>query len=170
MTVGSAFTIRREKFRTSILLVLWTLGSALGFFYARASGAHLVPLIKLAVSESASFSGIMVADVLPLMLCALAVFCSELWLIPAVSVIKAFSFSYIACGVSMAYGTASWLVRFLLLFSDTLLIPGFCVFVIRYGVGNRLLLRREWYIWSVLVAVVVCLDYLVISPFSASLF
>lgn len=159
-----------KKYSTALLLIFWVTGSVLGFFFARADRDELVPLVRLVVSRPVSISGILVVDVLPFLVCTLAVFSSEFWLIPVFGGMKSFAFSYNACAVSMAFGRSGWLIRWLLMFSDMLLIPALCVFCVRYLSDNRPQLRREWYIWFLFAIVIGCLDYRFVSSFLASLF
>lgn len=161
---------QRKKCRIVPLLLIWAISSVLGVFFAYSTRNELIPMIRYSVTQPVSLSGTLVVGVLPLFIGFMAVLCSEHWLLPVIGAWKAFAFSYSACGISLAYGAAGWLIRGLLLFSDALLIPALCVFCIRYGSGNRAQLKLEWYAWLLLVAVVGCLDYLVVSPFLVSLF
>lgn len=159
-----------KKFGTSILLIFWVLGSALGFLFGMAGNTDYSTVIRNAVLQPQSLSGILVVALLPFLIGTLAVSCSEFWVLPVLGGIKAFAFSFIACIVSVTFGQSSWLIYVLLLFSDMLLVPVFCVFCLRYISGNQALLRREWCIWFLVAILVGCLDYCFISPFLVSLF
>ena len=168
MGIGTLFAQYLNKHRTGVLLACWVMGSGSGLWLAtQFDGAALMEAV---VCRPMSTDGILVVAVLPFLICSLAVQCSELWILPVYGGAKACAFCYNACAVSVTFGDCGWLIRCLLLFSDLFVIPGLCVFCLRYISGGKALLRREWYIWFLLAVLVGSLDYFVVSPFLVGLF
>lgn len=156
--------------RTSpwLLAICWGSGVLGGLLMAFSMEEVLDPLLRQGASMSPSASGLLAATVLPFLLSAFAVSLSEPWLLLIISTFKAFSFSYCACGISLAFGQSSWLVRFLFLFSDLFLVPLLYLFCVRHISGNQKRFRSEA-VCCVLIACVLCaVDYCYISPFLVS--
>ncbi len=170
MHTPSFFSQYWKKFGTAVLLIFWVFGSVLGVLFVMSGNTVYPTVIRNAVLQPQSLSGILVAALLPFLIGTLAVSCSEFWVLPVLGGIKAFAFSYVTFTVSVIFGQSSWLIYVLLLFSDMLLVPVFCVFCLRYVSGDQVLLRREVYIWFLVAILVGCLDYCFISPFLVSLF
>ena len=170
MSVSLSLSRLWKKYNTAVLLSFWALGSALGTVVACRISQEAASAVRNAVSQPVSISGVLVVDVLPFLICGLAIVFAELWLIPFIACAKAFGFAFNACAITVAFGSSGWLIRCLLLFSDMLLIPALCVFCLRYSKRNLVRMRREIHAWAVLVALVGCLDFCVVSPFLARLF
>lgn len=152
-----------------LLGICWVLGMLLGVFSAHGAEGTLIPLIRQSVSSRSSALGALCAALLPFLLSALAVSFSEPWLLLLISSFKAFSFTFCACGVSLAFGQSSWLVRFLFLFSDLCLIPILYLYWLRHLRKDRI--TRYWELpcclgWATLICGI---DYWFISPFLASI-
>ena len=158
-----------RKFSVWLLALSWVSGLLLGALAANASKDILTPLIYGSVLCDASILGLLCASLLPFLLSAFAVFLSEPWLLLIISTFKAFSFSFCASGVSLAFGQSSWLVRFLFLFSDLCLVPVLCIYWLRHISGRHTV--RQWELPACLcaAAVVSCIDYCFIAPFLVSL-
>ncbi len=158
-----------RKFSPWLLAFSWLLGMLLGIPTAVASSSILVPMMRQSVQCSVSIPGLFTAAVVPFLLSAFAVSLSEPWLLLIISTLKAFSYSFCACGVSLAFGQSSWLVRFLFLFSDHLLIPLlylYCVRHIRCEVPHRPWEMCGFIGTSLLIGGI---DYFLVAPFLVSL-
>ena len=152
-----------------LLCFCWILGMILGVFSAHGAEASLVPLIRQSTRSPGSALGLLSAALLPFLLSGLAVSFSETWLLLLISAFKAFSFTFCAAGVSLAFGQSSWLVRFLFLFSDLSLIPVLYIYWLRHLRKDSK--TRRWELPCCLIwATIVCgIDYLYIAPFLASI-
>lgn len=153
-----------------LLALSWFAGVAFGTAAGCSSTEFSVPLIRESVQCDMSISGMLSTTLLPFLLSALAVSFSEPWLLLVISTFKAFSFSFCAWGVCLAFGQSSWLVLFLFLFSDFCLIPLLYLYWLRHIKGlNRI---RRWELAAFLTAAITvgCIDYLYIAPFLVSLF
>ena len=168
-TSASRVAIWWRKNATRFLAFCWFLGIALGCMAAAASGPVLADLVRRSTGASLSITGAMTAAVLPLLLSAFAVSFSEPWLLLFISTFKAFSFSFCAWGVCLAFGQSGWLVLFLFLFSDVFLIPLLYFYWLRHIRGDRT--PRTWELPAFLTASlgIGCIDYLFIAPVLASL-
>lgn len=125
--------------------------------------------MRESVKCSVSIPGLLTAAVLPFLLSAFAVRLSEPWLLLIISAFKAFSFSFCACGVSLAFGQSSWLVRFLFLFSDLCVIPLLYFYWVRHIRGGRSTVRWELPVFIGAAAAIGWVDYCFIAPFLVSI-
>lgn len=160
----------RRSYRKALLIMCWLAGSASGILFSHSASADAIPFITGAVCQPITLCGALVVGFVPFLISALAVFSCELWVLPLVGGMKGFGYCFVICAISMAFGDSGWLIRCMLLFSDTVLVPLLCLFDFRYFVGGTNRFPREWFIWFLVVAVVVSLDYFVVSPFFVGLF
>jgi len=158
-----------RKFSPYLLALSWFLGMLLGIPAAVATSEFLVPMMRQSMQCSVSIPGLLAATVVPFLLSALAVSLSEPWLLLIISTFKAFSFSFCACGVSLAFGQSSWLVRFLFLFSDHLLIPLMYLYWMRHIQDQAV--HRAWELYGCIGAALLIggIDYFLVAPFLALL-
>lgn len=152
-----------------LLALSWFLGMLLGVPAALAASEFLVPMMHESVQCSVSITGLLASTLLPFLLSAYAVSLSEPWLLLIISALKAFGFSYCACGVSLAFGQSSWLVRFLFLFSDHCLIPVLYLYWLRHIHGQTK--AAVWELPACIGAALLVgsIDYCLIAPFLVSL-
>ena len=121
-------------------------------------------MMRRAVSCPVSIVGLVVV-LLPFLFSAFAVYLSKTWLFLPFCFLKAFQFAYVAGSVSMAFGSAGWLIRLLLLFSDGCTIPVLLWIWLRWiGRGGRKALQQIA-ACTILGAMVWAVDYFVVSPF-----
>jgi hypothetical protein len=158
-----------RKFSPWFLAFSWILGMLLGFFSAHAASSFLTSLMRQSVSYSASILGLLAASIVPFLISALAVSLYEPWLLLIISTLKAFGFSFCACGVSLAFGQSSWLVRFLFLFSDYFTIPLMYLYWLRHIQGNVKPCFWELPSGIGIALTVGWFDYCFVAPFLVSL-
>ncbi len=147
----------------------WCAGLVLGALLALNARSFLVPMICGAAARTPSVIGLFAVTALPFLLSAYAVFISEPRLMLILSALKAMGFGFCACGVSLAFGSAGWLVRFLFLFSDFCGIPALYVFWLRYLSGERRCTLPELGCWVGFSTAIGIIDLFFISPFLAKL-
>ena len=152
-----------------LLAFCWIAGLIAGAAYSCFSADFCTVLIRRSTVQGMSFSGMMTVTTLPFLLSALVISLSEPWLLLVFSTFKAFSFSFCAWGVCLAFGQSSWLVLFLFLFSDFLLLPMLYFYWLRHIRGQAV--TSLWMFSGLLfIALFVgMIDYQFISPFLASL-
>ena len=106
---------------------------------------------------------------LPIVIAVLAVFIGQRWLIFPMAFLKAVAFAYVGWSVVITFGSAGWLIRLLLLFSDCASMP------LLWGFWNKALVSDFDALVPASVAAVLTIlgigivDYGVISPFLISL-
>lgn len=152
-----------------VLASSWFLGLVLGIVFSIAAGDPLVSLMRTAVNSRVSISGLLTAILLPFLLSAFAVLIHESWLLIPIAFFKAFLFSFLGFGVMAAYGSAGWLVRLLLMFSDCCSLPVlFWYWAAHIGGQRNAALPAA--VLPLLIAVGIgSFDYYIISPFLAML-
>lgn len=154
--------------RTWILGLYWLLGLLLGiFFTARADDTYLL-LMRQAACCRVSITGLAAAVGLPFLFCTFAA-SAGVWLIPWICLIKAFLFSSCAAALTASFGSAGWLVRLLLQFSDGLCLPLLLWFSARVYLQKGQDVLRDLRNCLIFTAATVWIDYRVISPFLVSL-
>lgn len=136
----------------------------LGYVCSDAAQDQTVLLVRQSISAVPSMVGAVSVVLLPYLLSALAVSICEPWLILVISTFKAFSFTFCAWGVCLAFGQSSWLALFLFLFSDLCLIPALYLFWLRSIRGERISGWGKWLFLAYALFVFV-LDYWLIGPF-----
>ena len=158
-----------NRFSPALLTLSWVTGMVLGAGFAYLSKQFLVPMVIDSVSAQLSITGLVSAGIVPFLLSAFAVFFCEPWLLLIISMFKAFSFSFCATGVSLAFVQSSWLVRFLFLFSDILIIPVLYVYWLRCLSHRCKVKRWELSLYLCIAGLIVYLDCHFIAPFLKSL-
>lgn len=151
------------------LAVSWCFGLLVGTLSAASASNTLIPMMRGAVSCPVSIFGLLLAVYLPFLLSALAA-----WFYPSLiyglCAFKAFCFSYCAYGINLTFGNSAWLIRFLFLFSEGLLLPVLYLFWMRHISAGRTKLISELVLCALIATVVVIVDILWISPYLIRLF
>lgn len=158
-----------RKMSTVFLAFSWLAGLVSGIFAFSAAGDTFLPLMRSCLYGSVSIISLLCVTILPFLFSTLAVYVSEPWLLLAVSFGKAFLFSLIAVGISVSFGSAGWLMRLLLMFSDFCVLPLLYWFWLRHISGQRVFNGFEIAAVLSLFVLIGSVDYCVISPFLASL-
>ena len=116
-----------------------------------------------------SIVGLLSVILLPFLFSAFAVYSSQRWLLIPIAFCKALSFALVACGIGAAYGSAGWLMRILLMFTDIFSLPLLVLFWVRYCGGERRLTLHSVFTYFTAAACIGSIDFFVISPFLAGL-
>lgn len=155
------------KCSTAILAFSWTMGLAVGLC-AIVSGC-CDAIFYQAADITPTFFSIISVLLLPIMIAVLAVFIGQCWLIFPMAFLKAVAFAYVGWSVVITFGSAGWLIRLLLLFSDCASMP------LLWWFWNKALVSDFDALVPASVAAVLTIlgigivDYGVISPFLVSL-
>lgn len=152
-----------------MLLLCWGCGCLTGILTGMHAGDVYFSLMRGAASCSVSIVGLACSVYLPFLLSALAVYLNRPGLLYIVSFLKAWSFTLTAFGIQAVFGCAGWLVRFLLQFSDILLLCPLCWFCLRHIRSTTAIWKRDFVICSAAVAAVCSIDYCVVSQFLVTL-
>ena len=154
------------RHRNAILLALvWVSALILGTVFAVHAGNNYFLLMRGAPDCSVSIAGLLATVLLPYLFAAFAVYISKPKLLYLVCFAKVFAFAMCGYGICVAYGSAGWLVRWLLQFSDICTVPVLCWFSIRHLQGRSCTFRTDCLIYGGMVMLVGYLDYSLISPF-----
>ena len=144
-------------------------GIFLGHYYASGGNQTYFLLMRMAPSCPVSIVGLISVTFLPFLISAFAVYFSHHELLLPVCFCKAFSFACCAITATRVFGSAGWLVRLLLQFTDICTLPLLCWFWIRHARGEHEKLWMDIILCGVLVMVIGVVDYCVIAPYLVSL-
>lgn len=155
----------RQKWCIFALCIIFSAGC--GAVFADSAGDVYVALMRMAVSRPASIVGLVVSYAVPCIAFLYAVVRSKRWLVYLICALHVFRFSSVGWAVQKSFGSAVWLIRLLMQFSDLFLIPTLIFFSLKFLIGA--FSRRYLLIFIVISAVVGMVYYCLISPFLANL-
>ena len=112
-----------RKVSTLILAFSWISGLLFGVFLFCAASDSVFALMGGCAFDSVSIVTLMQAYMLPFLISALAVFLSFPWMLPVICFGKAVLFSFVFCGLTLAWGTSAFFIRWTLLGFDLLSMP-----------------------------------------------
>ena len=148
---------RRYSLRNYWIVVPWLLALFLGTYCAARSDLSVFSLVRRTAFGTVSTVCLMATQLLPFLFAAYAAYISNTILLLGACSVKLFSFGFTGYLVWTAFGSAGWLMRSLMLFSDIALIPVLCLFCLRIHFG-RAKLMKELLICMGIVVVIVLLD------------
>lgn len=160
---------RNRKGSRSILAFCWISGLLCGMVTSLSAGPSLIGLMRSSLSRSVSIFGLLCIGFLPFLIAITVVSLSKTKWIILICFVKAFLFSFVSIGIFSRFGSASFLLRLLLLFSDC-----FCVCLL-YFLSLRVLSsppKQQKLLFVFLFSLeflVRSIDYRIISPFWARL-
>lgn len=157
------------RFSRYLLAICWFVGVLLGFYAATPSESNVSAARWFAYGQSAPWH-IFLSLCIPVVVSRLAQELSCRWTIFILGFIKAFLFSYSATIIGHCFGSAGWLVRFLLLFSQYMTLPALYLY---FDLLLRKPCRKTYYVESILfiyIAGVVIVDRFVIYPLLNAVF
>lgn len=152
-----------------LLSFLWMVGLVCGLYFISSSGDWITGLFTCVAGSRQSILGLLAVVCIPLIVSAIAIYFSAPALIYIYSVIKAFSFGCSLCGIAITFRHSSWLVRLLLLFSDTGLVVLMLWLWCRMLYKNRFSVRKDLVFCIAASAVIGIIDYFLVSPYFAML-
>ena len=174
--VGGIFPMHRQnklhavikwcRSDAALLAFLWTAGLFLGTLAAQFAGPSFS---LMRPSSGVSIVTPLVAAAFPFLLAAFAVHIHRPKLLLFLCFCKAFCFAFCGCLIWCAYGSAGWLVRFLLMFTDICMVPVLCWFCMRHITGPIISEKRDLAVCIVIAVIVAGIDYFAVSPFLAKL-
>lgn len=151
------------------LACFWLSGFLCGISVYLSAGRTLVSLMRSTLLVSVSIVGMLCVTTLPFLLSAFAVFLSRPVLLLPICFEKAFLFAFVSIGIIQAYGSAGWLLRWFLLFSDCTSVPMLYWFWLRHISGDRPLDGLGVALMCALGLLIGSVNYSVIPPFLAGL-
>lgn len=110
----------RRSYPAFFLACFWSTGLLFGLEMYRFSGISSSTAI-CQWNESAAPEDLIIRVLVPFLLCLIGVLLDQRWLIYGCAFGKAFLFSFVSLCMMGTFGSGGWLVRILLLFTDTLM-------------------------------------------------
>lgn len=154
---------------TAFLALSWFSGLVFGSFLAVSADNSFASLMRAASERRVSIVGLLVVTLLPFLFSAFAVYLSQPRLLLPVAFCKAASVSQVALGIGASYGSAGWLMRFLLMFSDLCVVPLLFFYWLRYISGERRFGLSPVLLFLAAVMMIVSVDIRFVSPVLANL-
>ena len=151
------------------LVVCFCFGIQLGQYYASCGNETYFLLMRMVPMCPVSIVGLISVTFLPFLFSAFAVYFSHPQFLLPICFVKAFLFSCCACSATCAFGSAGWLVRLLLQFTDICTLPLLCWFWIRHKSAEKVRFWQDIVLCGLLVAVVCVIDCSIVSPYLVSL-
>lgn len=157
----------RDAFLTRALHAAWVAGLALGIVAARFTGSALGEAIAAAAVSTVSFPALVVVTLFPLLFSACAVFLFPVPGIFSLCLLRSLSLGLMLRCACAVYGSGSWLLCSLLLFSAITFSP-----VLLWYWRRRVTLRRDSLLhdtlYCALAGILICAaDVGLIAPFLA---
>ena len=147
------------------LSIAFILGLCFGIYLATESESIFRQVLPGIISASTSLPAAAVGVAIPLLLSMACITCSWPAMVILVCFIKAVVFAYCSCGTLLFFGSGGWLVRFLLLFTDSCMLAPMLWFCLRHIDGSKLSIKRDIAICFLLFVLFFVFDYFVISPY-----
>lgn len=93
-------------------------------------------LMRGSVSSTVSILRLLSVLLLPFLFSALAVYFARPRLLYGIAFLKAFVFAFVSAGIASCFGSAGWLARWLIMFSDSLCLPLLWLYWLRHIPGR----------------------------------
>lgn len=158
-----------RKLSIFFLAFIWLSGLLCGIGFSNLAGDSFLSLMRIAPSGSVSIVSLLCVSLLPFLFSAFAVYIHSFGVIAGLCFIKGCLFAFVSMGLFLAYDSAGWLLRLLMMFSDL------CCLVPLWRCWLHILSRadhgsfRAVGICASIAASVVSLDYLYVLPLLAKL-
>lgn len=166
---GSEFPLWWRRGCRALLALAFCIGLILGIFSAGIAGETFFSMMRGAAYSTVSIPGLLSMILLPFLFTAFAVYFSHPWLLLLIGFGKAFSFGLCSCGVMWAFGSAGWLIRMLLIFSDGMILPVLMWLWLRHISGRKPSFSRDLAVCAAFALFIGGFDYCVVSPFLVTL-
>ncbi len=134
MLHGFASKNFRPNIRMSRVLFagFWIIGLILGASFSLLTGESFLSMTHTAASSRGSVISLFASAFLPFLIVSLAVYFHTPVVIYCLVFGKGFCFCFVSMGIMLAFPESGWLLRWLLLFSDSLALPVLIWFCLRH--------------------------------------
>lgn len=160
----------RSQYRVIFLACLWLFGLVLGFYISAAGSESSVYLMRTAVLRSVSIVGLLVVLIFPFVISAVLIHYVSAKCIYPLAFLKAIFFAFCLHSITLAFGSSSWLVRWILMFSESCMVVILLWFWIRNISGSGRSYIGEITVFAVFSAIIFFIDFYAVSPFLKMLF
>ena len=164
------FSFFRRKVKLKILVFAWIFGLLIGAVFSVSADKLLFSTMRGAILSSMSITGPVTVVLLPLLLSAYAVYFSQPAMLVLVVFLKAFLFAYTGAGLLMLYPVSGWLLRWLLMFSDTMVMPILWLIWLSDSTEGSAFKVRRIAICMAGAMLISCVDLFQIAPFLSRLY
>ena len=147
----------------------WGTGLFLGWYMAEQIPLDTLSLMRMLGVEHVSIVSVLAVQLLPFFICVLLFQHVSPYFVLPVVLMEAVQYSYCGCLLSFIYGSASWLVVGLILFTSTLSAPLFLWFCLRRPKYKRSAERTFVHAIALSVVVLGVIDYFAVSPYWSAL-
>ena len=154
-----------RKWSRWLLAFCWIVGLGLGVLTFRHTGEYTVATMYLRKWDQVSIISLFSCALLPFLFSAFAVYLHRPGLLLIICLVRAFLYGYVLLSVCSAFSGAGWLLRWLLLFTDS------CTAALFFGYSWRHIHDTFGYFaagfgfCTAAVAMIVGVDYKFILPF-----
>lgn len=131
------FIPQQRKWPSVVLACFWSGGFVFGILFFFLAGDSFVSLMRRASCCRVSIVSLLMANLLPFLISALAVYIHKPWLLYGCAFFRSCLLGFVSMGTLMAFGSAGWLVRLLLMFSDVSLAILLYLYWLRHISGLR---------------------------------
>lgn len=160
----------RDRFwiRKALILILWVLGLLTGCILVKKAATSSFSQMRMLVNSHVSIFSVLLITFFPLVISAIALWFSKPWLLLPLAFTKAFLFGFVSSCVMVAFGNAAWLVRWFVLFTDSVMSVCYLWLWLKEGTSDNI---NGLLLTSIFASIVVCsLDYFAVSPYLCMLF
>ncbi len=156
-----------QKFSILLLCVFWSVGLLAGVYIADKS-YFPVSFLMRTFTDGVSIVRLLLSIFSPFAITAFFAVVSAKFLLYLLAAFKAFTYSFCTSLIVTAFNGGGWLIKSLVLFSDSISMVLLIWILIRFFAGS---LKRADVLIIVLILFAVCLlDFYFVIPFMASLF
>ena len=169
MTRKISSRVNHRLLQVILFGLTWIAGLICGRLIANQASDQYLLLMRGAAVSSVSIICLLAAECFPFLCVFFSVYISRPGLIYLVCFCKACSFSFTGFAIMAAFGSAGWLVRFLLQFTSSASLALLCWYALRHLDGNCEKIRADGVLCGLLVCCLGCIDYCYVSQFLAAL-
>ena len=148
--------------------LVWIAGLLIGMLLAARFDSSFFSLMRPTLGGRVSIVRQLAAIFLPFLIAAFAAYANKLWLVYLLCLFKSCAFIYCSLAIYSGYGSAGWLVRIFLQFSDIFSLPLFCWFCIKIITGEHSAVNNLL-VCIIYAAIIVCIEHFAVLPFTAQL-
>ena len=161
--------LKRLPLHTVILLACWCVFLFFGIYTAHRVNTTYSSMMHAFINSRMSIVSLTCVAFLPFLYSMVAFRLNQFYLLIPVVCIKAYAFGFICSLICVLFGTAGWLMRLLLVFTDSILvIPLLCYWCVNTLSSGKTRYSEIWsYIFLLLISV--SIEYSFISPILAKL-
>lgn len=158
-----------RKWASLLLACFWSWGLVFGITLFFLAGGSTVSLMRRAAGCQVSIVSLLMTNLLPFLISALAVYIHKPRLLYGCAFFRGCLLGFVSLGTMMAFGSAGWLIRLLLMFSDICLAVLLYLYWLRHISGLRRFSGLACSGFAAASVLAASIDYCFVAPFLARL-